>query len=74
MRERLINPLFFVVILTQVQNLKFPNIVLLIVIGVVFWLFLLQLALGVAFSSYNLLIFVLCAIGIAVALVTTGSR
>jgi len=54
--------------------LKFPNIVLLIVIGVVFWMLLLQLALGVAFSSYNLLIFVLCAIGIVVALVTTGSR
>ena len=54
--------------------MKFPNIVLLIVIGVVFWLFLLQLALEVAFSSYNILIFVLCALGIVVALVTTGSR
>jgi len=54
--------------------LKFPNIALLIVVGLVFWMFLLQLALGVDFSSYNFLIFVICAVGIVVALVTTKGR
>ena len=54
--------------------MKFPNIALLIVVGVVFWLFLLQLALGIGFSSYNLLIFVICTIGIVVALVTTRGK
>ena len=54
--------------------MKFPNIALLIVVGVVFWMFLLQLALGIDLSSYNLLIFIICAIGIVVALVTTRGK
>lgn len=56
------------------DDLKFPNIALLIVVGVVFWMFLLQLALGIDLSSYNLLIFIICAIGIVVALVTTRGK
>jgi len=54
--------------------LKFPNIALLIVVGLVFWMFLLQLAVGIGLSSYNILIFIMCAIGIVVALITTGGK
>ncbi len=55
-------------------DLKFPNIALLIVVGLVFWMFLLQLAVGIGLSSYNILIFIMCAIGIVVALITTGGK
>ena len=57
--------------MSQDRRFKFPNIQLLVVISLVFWLLIIQFSLGIEFATYDYLIGIICVIGILVAIITS---
>jgi len=57
--------------MSQSGRFGFPNIQILIIVSVVFWILMIQFILGIEFKTYDFLIGLTCLLGILIAIISS---
>lgn len=57
--------------MSQSERFGFPNIQILIVVSVVFWILMIQFIMGIGFKTYDFLIGLTCLLGILIAVISS---